>query len=142
MDQTPTVDNNQVYFPSYDKSIYCVDKKNGELKWKKSINSIVTHIGLKDSLIVFNTMDGTLFVMNKTNGEKLWEFNSEGKTYSRAIMAEYIVYFGSGNGNVYAFDLFTGKQIWKFEAGIGIDRMTIDNGIIFFGSGNDMYAIE
>jgi len=117
IDQTPTIDINQVYFPSYDKSIYCLNKSNGSLKWEKNINSIVTHIGLIDSILFFNTMDGSLFAINKTNGEKFWEFKTDGTTYSRAISAENIVYFGGGDGNLYAIDLFSGKQIWKFVAG-------------------------
>lgn len=65
---------------------------------------------------------------------------SKGKTYSRAISAENMIYFGAGGGNLHAMDLYSGKQIWKFPAGNAIHRMTIDDGIIFFGSGKNMYA--
>ena len=90
----------------------------------------------------FNVQEGNLYVVNKNNGEIKWEFKTQGTTYSRAILAEDILYFGSGDGNLYAFELNTGKQLWKFTAGSGIHRMTINNGVIFFGSGNYMYAIE
>jgi outer membrane protein assembly factor BamB len=142
IEKTPTLDGERIYLPGGDKYIYCLNKDTGELLWRKNMNALVTHIGLTDSLLFFNTTDGYLYAMNKNTGTIRWEFKTEGKTYSRAILADNVIYFGSGDGNLYAMDLFSGRQIWKFETGSAVHRLAIDNGIIFFGSGNFMYAIE
>jgi hypothetical protein len=51
---------------------------------------------------------------------------------------------GNNHTNVYQTKALKGqpKLKWKFETGSPVNRLAIDNGIVFFGSGNFMYAIE
>jgi len=51
----------------------------------------------------------------------LWKFPTGGPVESSPAVAGEIVYFGSGDGRLYAADLASGREIWRFEAGGAVD---------------------
>jgi len=51
----------------------------------------------------------------------LWKFPTGGPIESSPAVAGEIVYFGSGDGGLYAADLATGREIWRFAAGGAVD---------------------
>ena len=54
------------------------------------------------------------------------------------------VYFGSGDGNVYALKATTGKKLWSFKTGDVVHASpAIDNGMLFVGSWDSyFYALD
>ena len=59
-------------------------------------------------------------------------------------MANGIVYFGSIDSYLYALDIKTGKEKWKFKTGDWISSSpAVANGIVYFGSSDGyLYAVE
>lgn len=51
----------------------------------------------------------------------LWKFATGGPVESSPAVADEIVYFGSGDGRLYAADLAKGREIWRFDAGGAVD---------------------
>ena len=43
-----------------------------------------------------------------------WKFPTGGRVVASAVARDAIVYFGSDDGNLYAVDAATGRQVWKF----------------------------
>src|SRR5882757_8970036 len=49
-----------------------------------------------------------------------WTFSSHGKVFSSPAVSGATMFFGSTDHFLYALDLASGKQNWKFETGSGI----------------------
>lgn len=73
-----------------------------------------------------------------------WTFPTGGPARSSAAIAEGKVFFGSGDGLVYALELGSGKEVWKFKTEDLIEAtpLVID-GTVYIGSSDTFfYALE
>lgn len=46
-----------------------------------------------------------------------WTFPTGGKVNSSPVIHDNLIYFGSGDGNLYAIEVGTGKERWRFKTG-------------------------
>ncbi|HET9768194.1 MAG TPA: PQQ-binding-like beta-propeller repeat protein, partial [Thermoanaerobaculia bacterium] len=51
----------------------------------------------------------------------VWTFATGGPVRSSPLLADGVVFFGSGDGNLYAVDAATGKERWRFTTGEPVD---------------------
>jgi len=74
--------------------------------------------GARDSqrIAFFNTLFSHLYALDAKSGRLIWDVKTEGKAYSKTIVAGDIVYFGSGDHNLYAVSALSGKILWRFQA--------------------------
>ena len=63
---------------------------------------------------------------------------------SSPVVANGAVYFGSGDGNLYALDAATGDLRWKFKTGDVVHASpALADGVLFFGSWESyFYAVD
>src|SRR5580765_3346888 len=63
---------------------------------------------------------------------------------SSPVVANGVVYFGSGDGNLYALDAATGDLRWKFKTGDVVHASpALADGVLFFGSWDSyFYAVD
>jgi len=67
----------------------------------------------------------------------LWRFATGGPIDSSPAVAGEIVYFGSGDGSLYAADVSTGREIWRFDAGGAVDGSpAVDASAVYVSSRN------
>lgn len=124
---SPIADDKNIYIGSYDSSFYCLDSRTGNLNWQfKTGGQIGSTASIKDNRIFFFSSDGKLYCIDKS-GKPLWQF----KTFSGALpdrrydwpdyyqssplIESTAVYFGAGDGRVYAVDVATGGLKWSFQ---------------------------
>jgi outer membrane protein assembly factor BamB len=96
------VSNGFVFFESYDSNFYCLDAETGKLKWK------------------FKTEGERRFAAKHLHGaEPAAEFMPDPFDFflSSPVVANGLVFFGSGDTNIYALDVTTGELKWKFKTG-------------------------
>ena len=64
--------------------------------------------------------------------------------WSSPAVGEGVVYFGSEDEALYAVDIQTGAEKWKFETeGDVLSSPTIGDGVIYFGSQDgNLYAVD
>jgi outer membrane protein assembly factor BamB len=82
-------------------------------------------------------------------GSVAWSFTTQGQIWSSPAVANGIVYFGSDDGNVYAIDVKTHKQLWQVQTG-GLVRSSpaVVNGVVYIGTdgrgqdGGMVYALD
>jgi outer membrane protein assembly factor BamB len=126
---TPAVDAGAVYFASYDGRFYAVDAKSGALKWK------------------FANSGERRFEARGLHGMQPYTqtFPDPYDVYlSSPVVAEGAVYFGCGDGNLYAIDASSGSLRWKFRTGDVVHASpAYAGGTLFFGSWDSLfYAVE
>jgi outer membrane protein assembly factor BamB len=125
---TPAVAGGLVYFTSYDGKFYAVDAKTGKLRWKFATGC--------ERRFEAKGIHG-LQPKNQTIADP-WDVY-----LSSPVVAHGTVYFGSGDGNLYALDAVSGELRWKFPTGDVVHASpAFDAGTLYFGSWDSyFYAV-
>ena len=126
---SPVTDGKQIFIGSYDSSFYCIDVASGKLNWKfKTNGQIGSTASISGEKIYFFSSDGRLHCINKS-GKAVWSFKTMSgalpdRRYdwpdyyqSSPLLDNNVVYFGAGDGRVYALDADAGTLQWSFQTG-------------------------
>ena len=166
---SPVWGDKVLYFGGDDGNVYAVDAETGHQIWKRTTGGPVPATpAVADGVVYVGSYDGKFYALDARTGELKWKFKTEGdrrfeakgihgfqpKTQTIAdpfdvflsspVVAQGAVYFGSGDGNVYAVDIATGEQRWKFKTGDVVHSSpAFANGVLFFGSWDSyFYAVD
>ena len=169
VNSTPAIVNDTVYVGSADGSLYAVARTTGKLRWRyKTGDRVASSPAVSDGLVYFASYDGYFYAVNASDGELAWKFKTggehrfEGTHLHGSLPAPELmpdpfdvylsspevwhgaVYFGSGDGNVYALDAKSGALDWKFKTGDVVHASPmIADGSLFIGSWDSyMYALD
>jgi outer membrane protein assembly factor BamB len=166
---SPAVARGAVYVGSTDGNLYAIDLESGAQKWKFETKVRVTSSpAVDDGVVYFGSYDGKFYALDAASGQLKWKFQTGGERrfagrhlhgsqpdgetmpdpfdvyLSSPAVAGGTVYFGSGDGNVYALDAASGKLNWKFKTGDVVHASpAIADGILFIGSWDSyFYALD
>jgi outer membrane protein assembly factor BamB len=124
---------------SIDGSVYCLPKGGEKLRWifivKSSVYSnIISRIIGDQEFFYFGADNGIFYCLNNF-GKKVWEFKTNGKIRTEAMISENAIYFGCEDNNLYSLNAKTGSLNFKFstDGNINGSPVIVDN-ILFFGS--------
>ncbi len=166
---SPAIADGVVYIASLSSYLYALDEQGGQEKWKfKSRMPIASSPAVADGLLYFVSSTGALAAIDTTTGQPRWVFAGE---YERKFEAKGLhgypnagqvipdawdmftsspavangkVYFGTGDGNVYAVDAKSGILQWKFATGDVVHASpAVAGGTVFVGSWDgNFYALD
>ncbi len=117
-----------VYIGSFDSYLYALNPFDGSVKWKfKTNDHIYASVALEpDSFgdtkrILFGSTDGFFYALY-TDGSLAWKYYTDDVIRASAAIGENpenqqknTVYFGCGNGKIYALDTQNGQMHWTFD---------------------------
>jgi outer membrane protein assembly factor BamB len=89
--------------------------------------------------------NGGIFALDVRTGANIWGFTVNGSVLSSPAVANGSVYFGTGNGNMYAVAEHTGNVEWIYQLSTSaiVSSPVVANGIIFVGSTDGhIYALN
>jgi outer membrane protein assembly factor BamB len=166
---TPAVADGTVYFGSADHNVYAVDEHSGALRWKFAthgrVNSSPAIVGGR---LYLGSYDGNFYALDAASGKLLWKFATEGERrfsarhlhgaepaaeimpdpfdvfLSSPVVAAGVVYFGSGDGSVYALAADSGALRWRFRTGSVVHASpALADGVVYVGSWDSyFYALD
>jgi outer membrane protein assembly factor BamB len=154
---TPVISDDLVYVGSLDSSLYAVERMSGKLKWKfRTGGEIRSTVCLSGDKLFLYSGDATLYAIDKISGKVLWSFKTKGGILGdrRYDFADYYqsspmvnngkLFFGAGDGRVYALDISNGKLLWSFKAdGIIHTTPALYYDRLFIGSfDGNIYALK
>lgn len=166
---SPVTDGKAIYFGSDDGNIYAVDAGSGQQVWKYVTRGAVASTpAIADGVLYAVSYDGKLYALNAATGATKWKFATEGERrfeakglhgmepknqtiadpfdfyLSSPLVVQNTVYFGSGDGNLYAINTASGEPRWKFKTGDVVHGSpAYSNGLIYVGSWDSyFYAID
>ncbi len=166
---SPVASGGIVYAGSSDQHLYAIDRETGKEKWKFRTDSAVAGTAaVADGLVYFGSFDGRFYAVDAANGQLKWRFETAGeRRFSHKylhglqpageVMADPwdfwlsspavwngMVFFGSGDGNIYALDAVSGSLKWRFPTGDVVHSSpAIANGVLYAGSWDGLlYALE
>ena len=139
---SPAIVDDTAYVGSTDHNLYAIDLETGMQKWKfEKVRSRITSSPFGWKKGYFGTYDEAFYALEATKGQLIWKFQTAGERrfagkhlHGAQPVAETMpdpfdfylsspalwngaVYFGSGDGNIYALDMASGKVRWKFQTG-------------------------
>jgi outer membrane protein assembly factor BamB len=166
---SPAVDDGTVYFGSTDHKLYAVNRADGTLKWAfDTFGAVNSSPAIDNGLVMFGSVDGRFYAVDAATGKQKWIFKTAGESrftapgihgaiprtemmadpfdvfLSSPVVSGGVVYFGSGDHNVYALDVATGALKWKFATGNVVHASpAISNNVVYIGSWDrNMYALS
>ena len=132
---SPAVVDDTVYVGSTDHNLYAIDLETGMQKWKFETKSRITSSpAAAGKKVYFGSYDGAFYALEATKGQLIWKFQTAGERrfagkhlHGAQPVAETMpdpfdfylsspalwngaVYFGSGDGNIYALDMASGSS--------------------------------
>jgi len=158
-----------VLFGSDDGNVYAVDAATGRQRWMaRTDGPVASTPALSGDRLFALSYDGRLYALDVRTGEVLWKFATEGERrfearglhgmqpgtqtfadmydvyLSSPLVIDGKVYFGSGDGHVYAVDAATGRLAWKFATGDVVHASpAYADGLVVVGSWDGrLYALD
>jgi eukaryotic-like serine/threonine-protein kinase len=166
---SPVVDRDVVYVASLSGKLFAVDARSGQQKWQfKSRMPIASTPAVSDGSVYFVSSTGALAAVDAERGTPRWVFATEHErrfearnlhgypssaqtipdawdvyTSSPAV-AGGRVYFGSGDGGIYAVDARSGLLQWKVQTGdvVHASPAVVDNTVFVGSFDGRFYAID
>jgi eukaryotic-like serine/threonine-protein kinase len=164
-----TVAEGAVYFGSTDSNLYALDASTGALRWKfTSGGPVNSSPAISGAMVYFASLDGAFYALDTVAGKLAWKFQTGGERrftapgihgilpkmevmpdpfdvfLSSPAFLNGIVYFGSGDHNVYALDSHSGALKWKFTTGNVVHASpAVVRGVVYIGSWDRyLYALD
>lgn len=165
---SPAIAGDVAYLGSSQR-FYALNAETGELIWSIPVDGAAhSSPAVYDGVVYFGDFSGKFYALNTQDGSEKWSFFAEGerKFGAKGIHGmeprdQYIeddwdffnssptihndkIYFGSGNGNVYALDLESGKQVWTYQTGeVSHTSPAVAYGNVYNGSWDSyMYCLD
>jgi outer membrane protein assembly factor BamB len=167
---SPAVYAGVVYVGSDDRNLYALDAATGTEKWhfETKAGAINSSPAVSSEAVYFLSGDGSFYALDPQTGKQLWKFETAGERRFEAKGLHGVtphqqtipdswdfylsspalwnggVYFGCGDGNVYALEAKTGRLKWKFHThGVVHASPAIAAGIVYIGSWDSyLYALD
>ena len=166
---SPVQSGGVVYFGSDDGYIYAVDAASGRKRWSRRTGGPVASTpAIADGTLYVGSYDGHFYALDAASGALRWRFTTSGERrfeakglhgllpkqqtiadpfdvfLSSPVVAQGRVYFGSGDGNIYALDVRTGEVAWTFATGDVVHASpAYADGVLYVGSWDSrLYALD
>ncbi|HJT79793.1 MAG TPA: PQQ-binding-like beta-propeller repeat protein [Chthoniobacterales bacterium] len=166
---SPVFANNIIYFGGDDSNIYAVNADTGVQVWKYPTGGPVPATpAVVDGILYAGSYDGKFYALDAKTGTAKWKFATEGERrfeakglhgaqprnqtvadtfdiyLSSPVVVDKTVYFGSGDGHLYALDANSGDLKWKFKTGDVVHASpAYADGVVYVGSWDSyFYAVD
>lgn len=166
---SPVVADGMVFVGSNDHFLYAIDAETGREVWKFATGANVNSTpAVAQGRVYVLSLDGNAYALEERTGKLLWKFATGGESRlnlagiyglmpSREVVPDVwdfllsspavdggVVYFGSGDHNIYALDAASGALRWKFQAGDVVHSSpAIQDGMLYIGCWDGvLYALN
>ena len=166
---SPVYADGVIYFGGDDGNVYAVDAADGHQLWKRRTGGPVAATpAIAGGTLYVGSYDGKFYALDTHTGAPRWKFTTGGERrfeakglhglqpkdqtiadpfdvfLSSPVLGGGAVYFGSGDGNLYALDAASGALKWKFPTGDVVHASpAYADGVVFFGSWDSyFYAVD
>jgi outer membrane protein assembly factor BamB len=166
---SPAVDNGVVYAGSADGGLYAVEAATGKLRWRFDAHGDVNSSpAIAGDTVYVVSLDGRLYAVDTATGRQRWSFATRGEHrfvaagnlgalpsaemmpdpwdfyLSSPSVAGGAVYFGSGDGSIYAVDAHAGTLRWSYKTGDVVHSSpAVSGGLVYTGSSDTyFYALN
>ena len=154
---SPVASKDAVFVGGLDSVMYALQLATGKLLWTfKTGGEIRSTVCLSDTDLFFYSGDATMYCLDKSTGMLKWKFRTKGGLLGdrRHDFADYFqsspvlkddrLFFGGGDGRLYALAVADGSLLWVFKTnGIIHTTPALDETRVYAGSfDGHLYALD
>jgi outer membrane protein assembly factor BamB len=100
----PSLVGNRVIVGNRDRFVYCLNKNNGHLLWKKNVGNPVDASPLSDQHhVLVTTMRGEMLLLRLSDGQIRWTYDLGSPIIGNPAYSNGLLVMGALNGKVYCF---------------------------------------
>lgn len=134
--------------------LFGINRETGGIVWSRQIGEFIfsspTIAGNVVYVAVPKDENESFQALDITSGNLLWEYDIGDNSNSTPAVDEGVVYVGSNDNFLYAFDTSesisdpTNRLLWSFDSSnsFGISDPVVDGDRIFFRTGERLYAVD
>jgi outer membrane protein assembly factor BamB len=118
----PTIVGDRVYVAGQDQHVYCLNRLTGAVVWKfQAPQWLASRVAVHDGMVYLSHHGARLYQLAAETGQLIRimeppdEADRTGAVYSFPIVTNQTACFASGDGQLFAFDVETGKMRWKLR---------------------------
>ncbi|SHJ14390.1 Outer membrane protein assembly factor BamB, contains PQQ-like beta-propeller repeat [Clostridium cavendishii DSM 21758] len=122
---SPVILDNNIIFGNNAKTVYSVDLKTHEEKWKfKTDNIINSDIVISEKNVIVSTPN-TCYLLDASTGKEIWHYTSKLDVKERIDTYDYhspaavnykdLIIFTSKAGTIYGINKTDGKLVWEYK---------------------------
>jgi len=143
---SPIVDNGIIYIGTGDGNICALSASSGKKIWNYTISTYIVRSSPAIAQdIVYIGSDEALYALDVATGVKIWSYPVYVHSSSPAVV-DGVVYFGAGDGMVYALSALDGSEIWNYTTGMtSCATPVVYEGVVYIGGGRTyrgLYALD
>ncbi len=154
---SPAVTRDRVYVGSSDGKLYALDRSTGAVRWKHDAGgSVLSSPAVARGLVLFAKRNGTLVALDAAKGATRWSVSTgparpfpwgrEGWDFyvSSPVITGDLAIFAAADGNVYALEVATGRERWRYSAGtlFRSSAAVAEGSVVVGGADGYVYALN
>jgi outer membrane protein assembly factor BamB len=156
------LEDGTLYFGDDSGTFHALDTATRETRWRfAAAGRIRSAAAIVDDTVLFASDDGFLYALGVEGGDERWRFDLGSAELERRLPAttppfdydylhsspttrDGVVYIGSADGNLYAVDLETGAELWRFTTADRIrSTPAVAGDTVYVGSWDGrLYAVD
>jgi outer membrane protein assembly factor BamB len=132
----PALANGLVYVGSTDFSVYALDARTGQQRWRYPTGGEVWSApAVAAGTVYVGSSDNNLYALDAATGKVRWQYTAGNRIRSAPALLGNVIYVGSDDHYVHAVDVTTGAGLRKYPTtGEVIGSPVIANGKLFVSS--------
>ncbi len=112
----PVLLSNMAVVGNLKGSVVAVDMTNGEVRWTYDVGSPVYAAAASDGRSLFcSAANGTVYALDQ-KGRLNWKFSTKAILNAAPLVTDGVLFAGSMDRVLYALDVLTGKELWRYTA--------------------------
>jgi outer membrane protein assembly factor BamB len=135
-------------FERMESLLVALDALTGEERWRTSVPVAAASSPFATETLVGlpGQFDGVLNAYNAKTGELVWSADLEGRSATSPTVASDIVYATNNDRVLFAFDLSTGNELWRYQTNLGTGEIAlispaVADGVVYLRAEDVLLAI-
>ena len=140
---SPAVAGNKLYIGLQDWRVLALDRHRGTTLWEfRMQNPVAGSAAVAQGMVYIGSMDGFLYALDAATGKRIWKFKTQDQALSPPAIDAGRLFLSSTDGSLYALHARTGQTWLRFRTPDRLqDSPVVANGLVYFPSGGQIYAV-
>ena len=145
---SPAIGNDKLFVGTQNGNSYILDITTGRILQQFNIGNHTASPAISEGIIFTvtskNETSSTMWALNLTTSMPIWNATFTGKVFASPTISEEKVYIATRQGDVVAFDEWTGQTLWNVTLGEEIfSTPAAAYGLLFIGTAQgNLYALN
>jgi outer membrane protein assembly factor BamB len=130
---TPLLAGDRLYISSFDRRLYAVDLRTGEVLWRtgEADNWFWTEILPAGDTLYAGSLDGTVYAVDAGTGAYRWSVTVGNMVRGRAALADNVLVVGTQDGRLHGLQPASGARVWEVSKSPAPEDPTVPRGTLY-----------